>query len=83
MQEIDPNAAQEYLDQLDKKSGVNTGKAATKEKSKTKAKLSQPNELGLKNIPLENLPSKGKFYVDGFSLAIKSATVAASIKQND
>ena len=63
MQEIDPNAAQEYLDQLDKKSGVNTGKAATKEKSKTKAKLSQPNELGLKNIPLENLPSKGKFYV--------------------
>lgn len=76
MQEIDPNAAQEYLDQLDKKSGVNTGKAATKEKSKTKSKLSQPNELGLKNIPLENLPSKGKFYVDGFSLAIKSATVA-------
>lgn len=76
MQEIDPNAAQEYLDQLDKKSGVNTGKSATKEKSKTKSKLSQPNELGLKNIPLENLPSKGKFYVDGFSLAIKSATVA-------
>lgn len=75
MQEVDPIKAQEYLDSIDKKSGVNSINAAGKSK-KTKEKLSQPNELGFKNIPLENLPSKGKFYVDNFTLAIRSATVA-------
>jgi len=75
MQEIDPIKAQEYLDSVDKKSGVNTPAASTKPK-KTKDPVSLPNELGFKNIPLEILPSQGKFYMDGFSLAIKSATVA-------
>lgn len=76
MQEIDPLKAQEYLDSIDKKSGVNSTKESPKSKSKAKEKLSQPNELGWKNIPLGNLPSKGIFYVDTFSLAIKSATVS-------
>jgi hypothetical protein len=74
MQDIDPKKAQEYLDSIDKKSGVNTIKDLPK--SKQKSTISKPNDLGWKNIPLENLPSKGKFYVDNFSLAIKSATVA-------
>lgn len=75
MQEIDPIKAQEYLESIDQKFGVNTPGPA-KKSSKTKEKLSLPNELGFKNIPLQNLPSQGKFYVDGFSLAIRSATVA-------
>ena len=73
MQEIDPIKAQEYLEQIDKQSGVNTPAAASKPKKKN---ISQPNELGWKNIPLENLPSRGRFYVDTFSLAIRSASVA-------
>jgi len=74
MQEIDPAKAKEYLDSIDRKSGVNTLKQKQKtEKPKT---VSQPNELGFKNIPLENLPSGGRFYVDSFSLTIRSATVA-------
>ena len=73
MQEIDPLKAQEYLEGIDKKSGVNTPVKSPKSKKK---EISQPNELGWKNIPLETLPSKGKFYVDNFSLAIKSASVA-------
>ena len=76
MQEIDPIKAQEYLDTRDQESGVNTVSPAPKSKTKKKESLSQPNELGWKNIPLENLPSKGKFYLDNFSLAIRSATVA-------
>jgi hypothetical protein len=76
MQDIDPVKAQEHLDSLDKKSGINTAPVEAKSKSKKKEKLSQPNELGWKNLPLENLPSKGQFYVDSFTLAIKSATVA-------
>jgi hypothetical protein len=76
MQEIDPIKAQEYLDTRDQESGVNTVATAPKSKTKKKESLSQPNELGWKNIPLENLPSKGKFYLDNFSLAIRSATVA-------
>jgi len=76
MQDIDPVKAQEHLDSLDKKSGINTAQVEAKPKSKKKEPLSQPNELGWKNLPLENLPSKGQFYVDSFTLAIKSATVA-------
>mgnify|MGYP000742699422 CR=1 FL=1 len=76
MQDIDPIKAQEYLDSIDKKSGVNTVNAEPATKSKKKSTVSQPNQLGWKNIPLENLPSKGKFYVNDFTLAIRSATVA-------
>lgn len=75
MQEIDPIKAQEYLDSIDQKFGVNNPGPA-KKSSKNKETVSLPNELGFKNIPLQNLPSQGKFYVDGFSLAIRSATVA-------
>lgn len=76
MQEIDPIKAQEYLDAKDKKSGVNTIPTEATAKPKKKEKISQPNELGWKNIPLATLPSKGKFYVNDFTLAIRSATVA-------
>jgi hypothetical protein len=76
MQDIDPIKAQEYLDSIDKKSGVNTISEEPAKKSKKKSEISQPNQLGWKNIPLENLPSKGKFYVNDFTLAIRSATVA-------
>lgn len=72
MQEIDPIKAQEYLDGLDQKSGINSNPKT----KKAKEKVSLANELGFKNIPLEILPSKGKFYVEGFTLAIRSATVA-------
>lgn len=76
MQDIDPVKAQEHLDSIDKKSGINAAQVEAKPKPKKKEQLSQPNELGWKNLPLENLPSKGQFYVNDFSIAIKSATVA-------
>jgi hypothetical protein len=76
MQEIDPIKAQEHLDSLDKKSGVNSTATLNKSKKQPAELISQPNQLGWKNLPLENLPSKGRFYVDSFTIAIKSATVA-------
>jgi hypothetical protein len=73
MQDIDPIKAQEYLKSLDKKYGKNE---VDSEPIRQEPQLSQPNKLGWKNIPLSSLPSRGKYYLDGFEIAIKSATVA-------
>lgn len=45
-------------------------------------------DLGFKNIPIENLPSKGLFYPIGTQIAIRSATIAeikhwSTIDEND
>jgi len=57
-------------------------------KTITKPEISTPNQLGLKNIPLSVLPSEGKYYLPGFELSIRSATVAeirhwSTIDEND
>ena len=46
------------------------------------------NELGWKNVPLENLPSGGQFYEPGTQVAIRAASVAeirhwSTIDEND
>jgi len=46
------------------------------------------NELGWKNVPLENLPSGGQFYEPGTQMAIRAASVAeirhwSTIDEND
>jgi len=92
MQEIDPIQAQAYLDELDKKHGKNTivelPEKPIDPPVQPKPTVSQANELGWKNIPLQILPTKGKFYLEGFELAIRSATVAevrhwSTIDEND
>lgn len=62
-------------------------------KSKKKAaglapEISAPNQLGSKNIPISFLPSQGRYYLPGFELSIRSATVAeirhwSTIDEND
>jgi len=59
-----------------------------KKAASIKPDISIPNQLGLKNIPLSFLPSKGKYYLPGLELSIKSATVAeirhwSTIDEND
>jgi hypothetical protein len=63
----------------------------TKSNKKTASlapEISAPNQLGLKNIPVSILPSQGKYYLPGFELSIRSATVAeirhwSTIDEND
>ena len=59
-----------------------------KKSASIKPEISTPNQLGLKSIPLSFLPSKGKYYLPGFELSIRSATVAeirhwSTIDEND
>lgn len=59
-----------------------------KKAASIKPEISTPNLLGLKSIPLSFLPSKGKYYLPGFELSIRSATVAeirhwSTIDEND
>lgn len=49
------------------------GKALTPMSEST---IGGPNDSYWKNIPLQNLPSKGLFYPDGAEITIKSASVA-------
>ena len=46
------------------------------------------SEIGWKNVPLENLPSKGMFYEDNTQIAIRAASVSeirhwSTIDEND
>ena len=59
-----------------------------KKATSVKPEVSVPNQLGLKSIPLSFLPSQGKYYLPGFELSIRSATVAeirhwSTIDEND
>jgi hypothetical protein len=89
MQDIDPIQAQAYLDELDKKHGKNTITESPQPQTPPPTPtVSQANELGWKNIPVKILPSRGDFYLSGFELAIRSASVAevrhwSTIDEND
>lgn len=79
--------AMSFLEQQDKAYGKNTGtlnKESQPEKSKSLGQARQPetstisgaNDSFWKNIPIENLPSRGLFYPDGTEITIRSATTA-------
>lgn len=64
----------ENQERLSFASASNLGKA-TKFKTDSN-EIHIAGEVGWKNIPIENLPSKGLFYEDGTQMAIRAASVA-------
>jgi hypothetical protein len=99
-----PEEALSFLENADKAYGKNTGKLtgdtpapiAEKQSSLGKAvtpeqqtsKISGANDTGWKNIPAENLPSRGLFYPDDTEITTRAASVAeirhwSTIDEND
>lgn len=89
---IIPEDAMAFLDGADKAYGKNTGKIEEPEKTKPAekptslgravepeiktSKISGANDSGWKNVPVENLPSRGLFYPDDTEITTRAATVA-------
>jgi hypothetical protein len=76
--------AMKFLEEEDKKYGKNSA-VSTEEaapelgraiSSQSESSIAGPNDGFWKNLPLENLPSRGLFYPEGSELTVRSATVS-------
>lgn len=85
----DEKAIEDFLEQEDLKYGKNSNSTETQPEpakpqslgrsitsSLNESSVSGANDNFWKNIPLQNLPSRGLFYAEGTELTIRAATVA-------